>query len=182
MDMVSDMTTSHLGDPAGGEADAELFRSLLGCFATGVTVATTLDENGRYAGMTASAVAAVSLEPPLLLICVDRDANFHAAVSAGRGFALNVLAADQEALSQTFADTAADPFEAVEYSRTGGGLPVLDGVVAQIVCTLWGSHDAGDHTVFFGLVQDGETFDRPPLIHYRSRYTATENHEATDQH
>ncbi len=158
-----------------------MFRSLLGCFATGVTVATTLDENGRSAGMTASAVAAVSMDPPLLLICVDRDANFHAAVSAGRGFALNILAAGQEHVSQTFADDAGDPFEAVQHHRSSSGLPVLDGVVAQIVCALWGSYGAGDHTVFFGLVQEGQTFDRPPLLHYRSRYTTTA-HEPTDQH
>jgi flavin reductase (DIM6/NTAB) family NADH-FMN oxidoreductase RutF len=170
-----------ISDP-GDRADAELFRSLLGRFATGVTVATTLDGNGRSAGMTASAVAAVSMEPPLLLICVDRDATFHAAVSAGRGFALNILAADQEHISETFADAAADPFETVGHHRTSGGLPVLDGVVAQIHCALWGSHEAGDHTVFFGLVQGGKTFDRPPLLHYRSRYTTTATHERTDQH
>ena len=166
----------------GDRPSAEMFRSLLGCFATGVTVATTLDENGRSTGMTASAVAAVSMEPPLLLICVDRDASFHAAVSTGRGFALNILAADQEHVSQTFAADTADPFETVEHHRGSGGLPVLDGVVAHIVCALWGSYGAGDHTVFFGLVQEGQTFDRPPLLHYRSRYTTMAAHEPTDQH
>ena len=170
--------TSDVGD----RPSAEMFRSLMGCFATGVTVATTLDESGHSAGMTASAVAAVSMEPPLLLICVDRDANFHAAVSAGRGFALNILAADQEHVSQTFAADTADPFETVEHHRGSGGLPVLDGVVAHIVCALWGSYGAGDHTVFFGLVQEGQTFDRPPLLHYRSRYTTMAAHEPTDQH
>ncbi|MCH8934398.1 MAG: flavin reductase family protein [Gemmatimonadetes bacterium] len=152
-------------------ADSQLFRSLLGCFATGVTVATTLDTDGGAYGMTASAVAAVSLEPPLLLICVDRDAKFHAAVGAGLGFALNVLASDQEQLSQIFASSATDPFSKVESHRASGGFPLLDGVVAHIICAAWGSHEAGDHTVFFGTVIEGEIFDRPPLLHYRSQYT-----------
>ena len=152
-------------------ADFQLFRSLLGCFATGVTVATTLDTDGGAYGMTASAVAAVSLEPPLLLICVDRDAKFHAAVGAGLGFALNVLASDQEQLSQIFASSATDPFTKVESHRAHGGFPLLDGVVAHIICAAWGSHKAGDHTIFFGTVIEGEIFDRPPLLHYRSQYT-----------
>jgi flavin reductase (DIM6/NTAB) family NADH-FMN oxidoreductase RutF len=175
------MTPASRRDAPDHQADGELFRTLLGCFATGVTVATTLDENGRDTGMTASAVAAVSLDPPLLLICVDRDAKFHAAVEACRGFALNILAVDQEGVSQRFADPAADPFDAVECTRSSGGLPLLDGVVAQIVCTPWGSYEAGDHTVFFGVVEEGETFSRPPLLHYRSRYT-TAAEDGTGNH
>ena len=134
-------------------------------------MATTLDTDGGAYGMTASAVAAVSLEPPLLLICVDRDAKFHAAVGAGLGFALNVLASDQEQLSQIFASSATDPFSKVESHRASGGFPLLDGVVAHIICAAWGSHEAGDHTIFFGTVIEGEIFDRPPLLHYRSQYT-----------
>jgi flavin reductase (DIM6/NTAB) family NADH-FMN oxidoreductase RutF len=180
--MVSGMTTDGRRDAPNQRADGELFRTLLGCFATGVTVATTLDADGRDTGMTASAVAAVSLDPPLLLICVDRDAKFHAAVEACRGFALNILAEDQEDVSQRFADPAADPFDAVECNRSSGGLPLLDGVVAQIVCTPWGSYEAGDHTVFFAVVQEGETFNRLPLLHYRSRYTTTATEERTNNH
>ncbi len=155
--------------------ESQEFKSLLGCFATGVTVATTLGAGGDRSGMTASAVAAVSLDPPLLLLCVDRNAKFHAAVEAGRGFALNVLASDQERISQVFADSSRDPFAEVEFGSEDGGFPLLDGVVAHIMCALWGSHQAGDHTVFFGTVTGGQIFDRAPLLHYRGRYTTVES-------
>ncbi len=155
--------------------DSQEFKSLLGCFATGVTVATTLDAGGGRSGMTASAVAAVSLDPPLLLLCVDRNATFHAAVEAGRGFALNVLASDQERISKIFADSCGDAFAEVEFASEDGGFPLLHGVVAHIQCALWGSHQAGDHTVFFGTVTGGQIFDRAPLLHYRGRYTTVES-------
>ena len=150
--------------------DPQSFRALLGCFATGVTVATTVDPAGRDCGMTASAIAAVSLEPPLLLICVDRDAKFHAAVGFGRAFALNILAADQEHVSETFASKAADPFADIEFHREPGGLLLLDGVVAHIMCEFCQSYEAGDHTVFFGTVTHGVVFNRHPLLHFRSGY------------
>ena len=160
--------------------DSQEFKSLLGCFATGVTVATTLDADGERSGMTASAVAAVSVDPPLLLLCVDRDAKFHDAVEAGRGFALNVLAFNQERISRVFAESCGDPFSEAEFRNEGGGYPLLEGAVAHIVCALWGSHKAGDHTVFFGTVTRGEVFDRPPLLHYRSRYTTVKSDGQTD--
>ena len=155
--------------------ESQGFKSLLGCFATGVTVATTLDAGGEPSGMTASAVAAVSIDPPLLLLCVDRNATFHAAVEAGRGFALNVLASDQEQISRIFAGSCGDPFAEAEFRSESGGFPLLEGAVAHIVCALWGSHKAGDHTVFFGTVTGGEVFDRPPLLHYRSQYTTVKS-------
>lgn len=154
-------------------ADPDLYRSLLGCFATGVTLATTLDAEGRAYGMTASAVSAVSLEPPLLLICVNREANFHAALGSEVGFVLNVLAADQEAISQTFSTDIEDPFAAVPFRLGEAGLPLVDGAAAHIVCAPWGSFEAGDHTVFFGRVTGGESFRRPPLVHHRGHYTTT---------
>ncbi len=154
-------------------ADPDLYRSLLGCFATGVTLATTLDTEGRACGMTASAVSAVSLEPPLLLICVNREANFHAALGSEVGFALNVLAADQEAISQAFASDIEDPFATVPFRLGEAGLPLVEGAAAHIVCASWGSFEAGDHTIFFGKVTDGESFRQPPLIHHRGRYTTT---------
>ena len=154
-------------------ADSELFRSLLGCFATGVTVATTIDSSGSPCGMTASAVSAVSVQPPLLLICVNREASFHTALSSQRGFALNVLATGQEAVSEAFASGVDDPFAGMSYRVGLAQLPLLDGAVAHIICAPWGAHAAGDHTVFLGKVTDGRVFEGRPLVHYRSRYTTT---------
>ncbi len=154
-------------------ADSELFRSLLGCFATGVTLATTVDSAGHPCGMTASAVSAVSVEPPLLLICVNREATFHAALGSQRGFALNVLATGQEAIAEAFASGVDDPFAGMSYRVGPAQLPLVDGAVAHIICAPWGAHAAGDHTVFFGKVTDGRVFEGRPLVHYKSRYTTT---------
>jgi flavin reductase (DIM6/NTAB) family NADH-FMN oxidoreductase RutF len=155
--------------------DPVQFRHLLGRFATGVTVVTALDPAGRPAGMTASALASVSLEPPLLLVCVGQNAEFHRTISQAPRFALNVLAADQEPLSRLFAAKGVDQFASVAYRPGPDGVPLLDGVVARIVCERTGRHEAGDHTVFFGLVIAGEAFDRAPLLYFRSRYTSTQD-------
>lgn len=158
-------------------ADPAAFRQLLGHFATGVAVVTTLDSLGRPAGMTASALSSVSLDPPLLLVCVGHEAEFHTALSAAPRFAINVLAADQEHLSRRFAEKGGDHFAGVAHRAGPGGVPLLDGAAAHVYCDRWGRHEAGDHTVFFGLVTGGETFDRPPLLYFRSRYTSTREDE-----
>ena len=150
--------------------DAPTYRRLLGSFATGVTVVTTHDDRGRPAGMTASAVAAVSLEPPLLLVCIDHEATMHELLRAMRPFALNVLAADQEQLSRQFAAEFEDRFSSVGYDPGPSGLPLLHGVVAHIICERREMVTAGDHTVFFGHVVGGQTFERPPLLHFRGGY------------
>jgi flavin reductase (DIM6/NTAB) family NADH-FMN oxidoreductase RutF len=154
-------------------AAADDFRQLLGRFATGVTVVTTLDEEGRCAGMTASAVAAASLDPPLLLVCVSKTASFHSAILAGRGFAVNILAHDQQSLSDRFASKLADPFAGVPYTEGPMRLPLFSGAATQVICAPWGQHEAGDHTIFVGRVTGGEVSERPPLVHYRSAYTTT---------
>jgi flavin reductase (DIM6/NTAB) family NADH-FMN oxidoreductase RutF len=149
------------------------FRQLLSRFATGITVLTACDAEGRPAGMTASAVSSVSLEPPLLLVCVGHQAEFLKVIRVAPRFAVNVLAAEQEHLSRRFAVPGAEQFAGVPHHAGPGGLPLLDGVVAHVLCERWGQHDAGDHTVFFGLVTGGETFDRSPLVYFRSGYTST---------
>ncbi|MGH7700878.1 MAG: flavin reductase family protein [Gemmatimonadales bacterium] len=152
--------------------DASQFRQLLGRFATGVTVLTTRTPDGRPIGMTASAVASVSLDPPLLLVCVDRRHDMHGALQTATHFALNVLAADQEALSRRFAADAVDRFDGVGYVESKRGLPLLDGVVATIECEKQTAVPGGDHTVFVGLVTGGAVTDRRPLLYYRGGYAA----------
>ena len=149
------------------------FKRLLGTFATGVTVVTGVSKQGRPIGMTASAVSAVSLKPPLLLVCVSKNARFHAQWDHSTGFVLNVLAHDQESLSRRFAKRVDNPFDGIEHTLHDTGPALLAGVAAQIVCGRWSDYDAGDHTVFFGEVLDGRVFDRRPLIHHRSAYTTT---------
>jgi flavin reductase (DIM6/NTAB) family NADH-FMN oxidoreductase RutF len=151
--------------------DPAQFRQLLGQFATGVTVVTTRDPSGRPVGMTASSVASVSLNPPLVLVSVDQGNDMHPALRAARRFVLNVLAADQEAVSRRFAADHPNRFDGIGYRDDTHGIPVLDGVLASIECEKQAEAPGGDHTVFFGLITGGAVSDRRPLLYYRGGYT-----------
>lgn len=155
---------------AGTGVDAARFRTLLGRFATGVTILTTRDGAGRPRGMTASAVTSASLDPPLVLVCVDQRAELHPLLEERRSFVLNVLAADQEALSRRFAADEHDRFAGLVLRESAGGLPVLDGVAAHIECEWYGRFPTGDHTAFLGRVTGGAATERRPLVHYRGGY------------
>jgi flavin reductase (DIM6/NTAB) family NADH-FMN oxidoreductase RutF len=146
------------------------FRQLLGRFATGVTVLTSRAASGDPIGMTASSVASVSLNPPLVLVSVDKDNDMHAALESATHFVLNILSADQEALSRRFAADEPDRFRGVSYHTNERGIAVLDGVVAHVECEKRTSVPAGDHTVFFGTVVGGDVTDRRPLLYYRGGY------------
>jgi flavin reductase (DIM6/NTAB) family NADH-FMN oxidoreductase RutF len=150
--------------------DAPQFRQLLGRFATGVTILTTRAPDGRPIGMTASSVASVSLDPPLLLVAVNHEHDMHPALQAASDFVLNVLAADQEELSRRFAAEHPDRFAGVGYRESERGIPILDGVVASIECQKQATAPGGDHTVFFGLVTGGTVTERNPLLYYRGGY------------
>jgi len=150
--------------------DAALFRRLLGSFATGVAVVTARDAAGRPAGMTASAIASVSLVPPLLLVCVWQESDFHDVLAAADHFGLSVLADSQEAVSRRFASEVPDRFDGVPWSAHASGVPLLEGAAAHIVCARRGDLPAGDHTIFVGEVLTGAAFDRGPLLHFRGAY------------
>jgi flavin reductase (DIM6/NTAB) family NADH-FMN oxidoreductase RutF len=150
--------------------DPAQFRQLLGRFATGVTVLTTRDHLGFPIGMTASSLASVSLDPPLLLVSVDRGHDMHAALQAAERFVLNVLSADQEAISRRFAAERPDRFDGIGYTENKHGIPLLDGALATIECDKQAEAPGGDHTVFFGLVTGGTVTDRRPLLYYRGGY------------
>lgn len=149
-----------------------LFRQLLGRFATGVTVLTTRTPTGDPIGMTASSVASVSLDPPLVLVSVDRRHDMHAALDAASYFVLNILAADQEALSRRFAADEPDRFGGVGYRPNKQGIAVLDGVLAHIECEKRTAVPAGDHTAYLGLVIGGGVTERRPLLYYRGGYAS----------
>lgn len=150
--------------------DPPQFRQLLGRFATGVTIVTSRTPSGEPVGMTASSVASVSIDPPLVLVSVDKSHDMHAALESGTHFVLNILSADQEALSRRFAATEPDRFRGVNYRENERGIPILDGVVAHLECEKRTAVPGGDHTVFFGLVVGGAVTDRRPLLYYRGGY------------
>jgi flavin reductase (DIM6/NTAB) family NADH-FMN oxidoreductase RutF len=148
------------------------FRRVLSHFASGVTVITTLDEKDRPVGLTASSFTSVSLDPPLILVCVDHKAVCYPALRDAGRFAVNILHIDQEHLSRRFATTRIEnKFEGVAHTITPRRLPVLKDAHAHLECTTVGKHQAGDHTIFVGQVEAAETGDGHPLLYYRGRYS-----------
>lgn len=146
------------------------FRRLLGLFATGVTVVTTCDADARPTGLTVSAFASLSLDPPLVLVCVDHKSQTYPALLERGWFVVNVLTADQEAISRRFATTRLDKFDGVPYRPSAQGLPRLEAALAHIECVTVSTHLAGDHTIFVGRVE-GATFGTGhPLLYYRGTY------------
>jgi flavin reductase (DIM6/NTAB) family NADH-FMN oxidoreductase RutF len=155
------------------DIDQDLFRQLLGRFATGVTVLTTRDASGRPVGMTASSLAAVSLAPPLVSVCVDVTADMHRSMSASGDFVINVLASRQEQVSRRFADLPPEErFTPGAWRETTGGLIVLEGVLAHIECERYADFPLGDHTLFVGRVTGGTARDGMPLLYFRGEYGA----------
>lgn len=154
------------------DVDSAVFRQLLGRFATGVTVLTTVDGAGNPAGMTANSLASVSLAPPLLSVCVDRAAEMFGAIVVARHFAVNILAEDQEDVSRRFAAPEHGPFSGVGYHTSENGLVLLDGAIAHIECLREATHEAGDHVIVIGRVVGGGTRDGRPLIYYRGGYAS----------
>jgi flavin reductase (DIM6/NTAB) family NADH-FMN oxidoreductase RutF len=149
------------------------FRKAMGCFATGVTVI-TVDQQGEIHGMTANAFASVSLDPMLVLVCVDQKARTHAHLHRRKRFGVNVLAHDQRAISEYYARSTETTQHAEEagarFDRTAHGTPVLHGALAYIECRLHKAENAGDHTIFIAEVEDVVVRDGEPLLYFRSQY------------
>jgi flavin reductase (DIM6/NTAB) family NADH-FMN oxidoreductase RutF len=149
--------------------DTAAFREAISHFATGVTVITTVHE-GRPAGMTASAVASLSLDPILLLVCIDNRLPTHGAIESSRRFVVNVLGEGQETLALQFARPSEDKFAGIEL-KTDHDLPVLDAAIAHFVCDLQERFPGGDHSIFTGLVRAcGATPGKRPLLYFRSKF------------
>jgi len=147
------------------------FREVLGRFATGVTVVTTV-ANGRPIGLTANAFTSVSLDPPLVLFCLDRDFSDLDAFVQGECFAINILADDQKDHSVRFSTSGADRFAELDFETWETGSPILPGAVASIDCQRHAVHDGGDHAIVIGRVlrADLVTSDSAPLVFHRGAY------------
>jgi flavin reductase (DIM6/NTAB) family NADH-FMN oxidoreductase RutF len=141
--------------PSSEQVDTTLLRRAFGSFATGVTVVTTGGDTPH--GMTANSFASVSLEPPLVLICVDRGAVMHEILAATGTFGVSVLAADQEPVARHFANRwrplGLAQFDGVDWlPGRQTGAPLIGGAVARFECEVWRTYDGGDHTIFLGSV------------------------------
>jgi flavin reductase (DIM6/NTAB) family NADH-FMN oxidoreductase RutF len=147
------------------------FRRVLGHYATGVTVVSSVDGDGTVWGLTANAVSSVSLDPPLVLICIDREADTHRAIEASDAFAISVLDEDGERLARRFADAPVETkFEGIAYREEVTGAPVLDDALAWVDCRLWATYDGGDHSIFVGEVVAADAREGPPLLYFRGGY------------
>ncbi|HEU5163768.1 MAG TPA: flavin reductase family protein, partial [Thermoanaerobaculia bacterium] len=139
------------------------------CFASGVTVVTT-EAGGVPFGMTVSAFSSVSLVPPLVLVCIEKSARIHEAIPKAERFAVNVLRAGQEALSNKFASRGEDRFEGVRVREGKLKVPILEESLAIVECRLHASLPGGDHTIFVGEVVAAEISEGEPLVYFRSAY------------
>ena len=150
--------------------DAKLQRDIMGRFATGVTVVTTKYTNGDITGMTANAVMSLSLDPPLVVVSVDKSATMHEALSDGQCYAINIRVRDQEHLSNRFATPGPKHFSDLEFQEGQTGAPILSGTLGYLDCKLVNTLPAGDHDMFVGEILAGELGDGAPLLYFGGGY------------
>jgi flavin reductase (DIM6/NTAB) family NADH-FMN oxidoreductase RutF len=152
--------------------DGDRFRRIVGNFATGVTVLTLPEPHG----MTANAVSSVSLDPPLVLVCVDHGTECYELLVGGtNGYCLNILAADQRDLGEYYADMTdieADPFESRPTRTAATGAPIFANAIGYLDCSIEAAHEAGDHTIYVGRVEAADLLDgdADPLLFFRGEW------------
>jgi Conserved protein/domain typically associated with flavoprotein oxygenases, DIM6/NTAB family len=154
--------------------DPALFRSVLGRFASGVTVITTRDTTGKDHGMTVSAFCSVSLEPPLVAVCVEKHTVMHEVIGTATQFAVNMLSWQQESISRRFSEQLDDRFEGIGYTRGVTGSVLLEGILAYVECDLVARYPGGDHTIIVGQVIAAAAQLERPLLYYRGGYAQLE--------
>lgn len=148
--------------------DRERFRSVMGHFASGVTIISTRHEGIDY-GLTASAVSSLSLDPPMLLICVNKASNTRNAIEASGVFAVNILQENQSEVARKFATSGSDKFTGLSVSYGELGVPLLNNILATIECRVVESVSGGTHTVFLAEVEAAQAREGMPLTYFRGR-------------
>src|SRR5229473_3484820 len=156
------------------------FRKALGHFTTGVTVVTVEREPGKIHGMTANSFTSVSLDPMLILVCVDQHAKMLPLLEKKKHFGISVLKQNQEAVSEYFAkrehNAEAEQRLGIHFRQTPSGAPVIEGTLLQMSCKVIASHAAGDHTIFIAEVEDAELHEGEPLLYFRGEYRKIARH------
>jgi len=153
----------------------ELFRAISSSFPTGVVIVATLDEQGEPKGLTSQAYVGLSMEPPLMLVSIDRTSRTLPALQKHRAFVINFLREGAEDVATLFASKADDKFRNLRWepSPEAGGAPILRGLsLAYAACRVTQVHEGGDHVMFVGSVEAGETLGGTPLMYYKRRYAA----------
>jgi 3-hydroxy-9,10-secoandrosta-1,3,5(10)-triene-9,17-dione monooxygenase reductase component len=151
--------------------DEASFRTVLGHFATGVTIITAMND-GEPVGVSANAFTSVSLDPPLVLFCASKSSSTWPKIEAAGKFTVNILNEHQEDVCRVFATKGADRFTRIGWHPSASGNPILHDSLAYIDCTIDQQHDGGDHVIVIGRVQElGITSDAGPLLFYRGGYS-----------
>ena len=150
--------------------DASAFRRALGQFATGVTIVTTRDAHGQPMGLTVNAFSSVSLDPPLVLVCIDRRSETHDGFEASHVFGISVLREDQEHFSQRFSQSGREKFAARDLHLGEVGVALVPGALAHIECRVVSATQAGDHTIYVGEVVRLAVAAGQPLLFHASEY------------
>jgi flavin reductase (DIM6/NTAB) family NADH-FMN oxidoreductase RutF len=151
--------------------DSPEFRRILGHWASGVGIVTTRTPEGRACGLTANAVASLSLDPLLVLVCVEKTADTHDCIRSAQAFAINILNSESERLARRFAAWEVDrKFDGLAYHAEQTGSPVLDDALGWVDCRVHAEYDGGDHTIFVGEVLAGDAVEGSPLLYYRGGY------------
>ena len=149
-----------------------MLRQAFGSFATGVTVVTTRDAGGNLVGLTANSFSAVSLDPALVLWCISLTTPSFAAFRDCSHYAINVLSADQEEISNRFANPSADKFAGIDWAPGTSGVPLLDGCIANFECSNVNQYPGGDHVILVGQVEHYRVNMDAPLLFFGSKYAA----------
>ena len=148
------------------------FRQALGHFASAVTVVTATLKDSGPAGITVTAFSSLSLDPPLVLICIDKQARLHDHLARDSYFAVNILAEDQEAVSRRFASSEPDPFREIGYTPGASGAPLIHDAVLAMECKIVDLLPGGDHTIIVGEVAAAKIHEGKPLLYFRGGYAA----------
>ncbi len=169
------MSSPYAPSPDDGSLlDPALFRSVLGRFASGVTVVTARDKERNDHGMTVSAFCSLSLDPLLVLICVEHNTVLHGVLSEATQFAVNILSAGQESISRRFSEQMDDRFEGIGYARGITGCAIFGGILGHLECEIEARHPGGDHTIIVGRVIAAAAHKGSPLLYYRGGYAQLE--------
>lgn len=167
--------SADIADTAEAQAAARKFRDVLGRYCSGVTVITSMS-GGEPVGMTCQSFSSVSLDPPLVMFIPAKTSRAWPVMQRAGHFCVNFLAADQAEISNVMASKGADKFAGIDWSPSKTGAPLLDGVVGYVDCTVHSVHEAGDHYVVIGRVQDMDLTGPPdggpvdPLLYFEGSY------------
>ena len=150
--------------------EAQELRRVMGHFATGVTVITATDKDGAPQGLTANAFMSLSLNPPLVIISVDKGATCYACFVPGKGFNVNFLSEDQEDVSRRFATKGIDKFADLNWHAGSNGVALIAGALGQVECRITACHDGGDHTIVVGEILNVAADGERPLLFFKGKY------------